>query len=89
MRAKISATELGRGLSAVLNRVRRQGLSFLIKQDSEAVATLEPLGAPRGVTWRTLKAALRTLLDADPDFAADLEEVHRNQPKIPNNVRPN
>lgn len=53
MRAKISATELGRGLSAVLHRDRRQGHSCLIEQDSEAVATLEPLGAPRGVTWRT------------------------------------
>jgi len=59
MIANIPATELGRELTSVLSRVRRQGESFLIKQDGEAVATLEPVGASRGATWRTLTQALR------------------------------
>jgi hypothetical protein len=88
MRAKIPATEPGRELAAVQNRVRRQGHSFLIEQDGEAVATLEPMGASRGVTWRTLTPALRDLPDGDVDFAADFETVQRIQPEMPTNVWP-
>lgn len=86
MRARISATELGRELAAVLNRVRLQGQSFLIEQDAEAVATLE---ASRGVTWRTLTETRRDLPDGDVDFVTDLEEVQRNQSGIPAIVWPN
>ncbi len=88
MRARISVTELGRDLAAVLDRVRRQGHSYLIEQDGEAVATLEPIGTSRGATWRTLSTALRDLPNGDFDFAADLEELQRNQPEMPDNVWP-
>jgi len=91
MKAKISATELGRELAAILDRVRRQGQSFLIEidQDGEAVATLEPVGASHGVTWRTLSKALRDQPVGDADFAADLEDVQRIQPETPATVWPN
>ena len=60
MNANIPATELGRELTSVLSLVRRHGESFLvIEQDGEAIATLEPVGASRGATWRTLTQALR------------------------------
>jgi len=52
MKAKISATELGRELTAILDRVRRHSSSCLIEQDGEAVVTLEPAGTPGGATWR-------------------------------------
>ena len=89
MRAKISATELGRELAAILDRVRLERQSFLIEQDGEAVATLEPLRAVRGTTWPTLTEALRELPDTDVDFAADLEEIQRNQPEVPATMWPN
>jgi len=89
MRAKTSATELARELAADLHWVHRQGQSFLIEQDGEAVATLEPLGVSPGSTWRTLTNALRGLPNGDRDFASDLEEVQRNQPDIPTDVWPN
>jgi antitoxin (DNA-binding transcriptional repressor) of toxin-antitoxin stability system len=78
MRARISATELGRELAAILDRVRLERQSFLIEQDGEAVATLEPVRAARGTTWPTLSEALRELPDTDVDFAAGLEEAHRH-----------
>ncbi len=88
MKAKILATELGRELTAILDRVRRHGSSFLIEQDGEAVATLEPTGTPGGATWRTLEQALRDRPMGDVEFAADLEEVQRNQPEMPTSVWP-
>lgn len=83
MRTKITASDLGRELAAVLDQVRRHGQSFLIERDGEVVATLEPMGAARGATWRTLAQALRGEPSVDVDFAADLEEIQRNQPVIP------
>ena len=74
---------------AVLDRVRRQGQSFLIEQDGEVVATLEPTGATRGATWRTLAQALREVPSADADFAVDLEEIQRSQPEMPAAMWPN
>lgn len=53
MRAKTSATELTRELAADLHSVHRQGQSFLIEQDGEAVATREPVGASCGAAGRT------------------------------------
>ncbi len=44
MNANIPATELRWELASVLSGVRRKGESFLIAQDGEAVATLEPVG---------------------------------------------
>lgn len=89
MNANIPATELGQELASVLSRVRRQGESVLIEQDGKAVATLEPVGASRGATWRTLTQALPDRPIGDVDFAADLEEVQRHQPEIQITVRPN
>jgi antitoxin (DNA-binding transcriptional repressor) of toxin-antitoxin stability system len=89
MRARISATELGRELAAILDRVRLERQSFLITQDGEAVATLEPLRAVRGTTWSTLAEALAELPEIDIDFAADLEEIQRNQPEVPAAMWPN
>ncbi len=77
MRAKISASELGRERAAVLDRVRHRGQAFLIEQDGEVVATPEPVGLARSATWKTLSQALHELPDTDEDFAGDLEEVQR------------
>jgi len=88
MNANIPATGLGRELASVLSRVRRQGESVLVEQDGEAVATLEPVGASRGATWRTLTQALHDRSIGNIDVAADLEDVQRNQPEIPTNVWP-
>jgi len=88
MNANIPATELGRELASVLSRVRRKGESFLIEQDGEAVASLEPVGASRGATWRTLTQALPDRPIGDLDVAADLEDVQRNQAEMPTIVWP-
>jgi antitoxin (DNA-binding transcriptional repressor) of toxin-antitoxin stability system len=88
MRARISVTDLSRDLVAVLDRVHRQGESFLIEQDGETVAALEPVTGPHVATWSTLAAVLRDVPHPDAAFAADLEEIQRQQPEVPADVWP-
>ena len=86
MRARISLTELRRDLAAVLDRVRRRGDSFLIEEDGEAVAALEPATPTSTATWSTLAKELHELPRPDVAFAADLEEIQRHQPEVPTDV---
>ncbi len=87
MDANIPTTELRWELASVLSGVRRQGESILvIEQDGEAVATLEPVGASRGATWRTLTQALPDRPIGDIDVAADLEDVQRHHADMPTTV---
>jgi antitoxin (DNA-binding transcriptional repressor) of toxin-antitoxin stability system len=82
MRARISVDDFSDDPGAILDRVR-QGDSFLIEQDGDAVAALEPVGPRAAATWRSLAAALENEPSADPAFADDLEDIQRNQPAVP------
>ena len=81
----ITATELARNLSDILNRVKYRGERFLVERNGEAVATLEPAKAlpPKG----TLRDLIRLTIEAglDEDWADDMEKVHAdmNQPVPP------
>jgi len=80
MATKITATELARNLSDILNRARYKGESFVIERNGEPIATVEP-PPKRGMTLRDLVQFMR---EHPPDdrFADDLEAVHAemNQP---------
>jgi antitoxin (DNA-binding transcriptional repressor) of toxin-antitoxin stability system len=78
MATKITATELSRNLSDILNRVAYRGEEFVVERNGETVATLRPpLG--KGVTVRELVRRLRELPRPDDKFADDLEEIHAAQ----------
>ncbi len=82
MDTKITATELARSLSDVLNRVRYRGERFIVVRNGETVATIEPTATPSKIT--TLGEFLEWLKETplpDPDFAKDVEEIIANQPK--------
>ncbi|MPZ49196.1 MAG: hypothetical protein GEU75_07835 [Dehalococcoidia bacterium] len=81
METKITATELARNLSDILNRVRYRGERFVVERNGEVVATLEP-PPTKGITWREFLERWPTLPKPDPDFWDDVEEAHRimNQP---------
>jgi len=82
MSTTVTATEAGRQLSDLLNRVRYRGESFVIIRGGEPVAQLSP---PAEVQHVTLATLVKTLLDRrsnDPDFAADLERLQVAQPPI-------
>jgi prevent-host-death family protein len=81
MATKITATELARNLSDVLNRVRYKGESFEVTRGGETLAELKPTGRKRA-TVRDLIELLDNGPKPDPDFWKDVEEAHRmmNEP---------
>lgn len=82
MERRITATELARNLSDILNRARYKGERFVIERNGEAVAVLAPPNIPRPVSLRDIADKLAKIPRPDPQFADDLEAIHAemNQP---------
>ena len=81
METKITATELAKNLSDVLNRINYRGERFIIERNGERLASLGPAGATPGMT---VTEFLERLLDVpwpDDDFGRDLEAIQASQPK--------
>jgi len=72
MATKITATELAKNLSDILNRARYRGESFIIERNGESVATVEP-PPKQGITLEELVALINDLPPIDDRFADDLE----------------
>lgn len=81
MESKITATELAKGLSDILNRVRYQGEMFAIERNGEQVAVLTPAIPARGVTLGEAANRLGDILVPGDGFAEDLEAVQASQPQ--------
>ena len=58
MNTTITATELGKNLSDVLNRVRYRGERFTVARNGEPIAVLEPADVPSRITLRDLAAQI-------------------------------
>jgi antitoxin (DNA-binding transcriptional repressor) of toxin-antitoxin stability system len=82
MATTITATELARSLSDVLNRVRYRNESFVIQRNGETIATIVPPVPMRGVTLREIAEKLRGVEFPGDGFADDLEEIQANQGKM-------
>ena len=80
----ITATELARSLSDVLNRVRYRGETFMVERNGEGVALIGPVAARKGRTGRELAKVLGHLRLPE-GFGDDLEAIHSLQglPTIP------
>jgi antitoxin (DNA-binding transcriptional repressor) of toxin-antitoxin stability system len=83
---KITATELAKNLSDILNRARYKGEHFIIQRNGEAVAELKPV-VPKPVPLRQIAAQLARIPRPDDRFADDLEgylqEVRQPTPEPP------
>jgi prevent-host-death family protein len=79
---KITATELARNLSDILNRVRYKGESFRVERNGEVVAVLAPTKR-RGTTWGEFVAWWESVPKPDPEFWDDVEEARRLQGEMP------
>ena len=75
----ITATDLARSLSDILNRVRYKGETFVIQRNGEPIATLAPSGPKPGVTLGELAEALGRLTMPGDGFADDLEAIQASQ----------
>jgi antitoxin (DNA-binding transcriptional repressor) of toxin-antitoxin stability system len=70
--ARLSATEVARNFSAVMNRVGA-GEEIEIVRNGATIAELHPPSRPRGISGRALKDLLGSLPPVDEDFAGDVE----------------
>jgi prevent-host-death family protein len=79
---KITATELARNLSDILNRVRYRGERFVVERNGEVVAVLESAPEGKAISWGEFAKFWEDLPKPDSDFWDDVEEAHRlmNQP---------
>lgn len=76
----LTATELAKNLSDILNRIRYRGESFVVERNGEPVASLGPISAPPGISARELIARLGDLALPGDGFADDLEAIQAAQP---------
>ena len=79
METRITATDLAKGLSDVLNRVRYQGEKFVIERNGEPVAALVPSAPKLGVTLRQVATRLADLTMPGDGYAEDLEAMQSAQ----------
>ena len=79
MATVITATELGRSLSDILNRIRYRGESFEVQRNGEPVATLVPPSPTLGVTMGQVASHMRNVASPGDGFASDLEAVQSSQ----------
>jgi prevent-host-death family protein len=83
METTITATELAKGLSDVLNRVRYRNERFVVVRNGEPVATIGPPGPQQRVTtFGEILAKLGDLRFPGDGFADDLEAIHSSQKPI-------
>jgi antitoxin (DNA-binding transcriptional repressor) of toxin-antitoxin stability system len=79
METTITATELSKRLSDVLNRVKYRGERFIIQRNGETIATLAPAVEKPGIPVKELVARIGNLSMPGDGYADDLEAIHAEQ----------
>jgi antitoxin (DNA-binding transcriptional repressor) of toxin-antitoxin stability system len=80
MTKKITATELARNMSDILNRVRYQRESFRIERNGEAVAIVTPVETQH--TLGELEKDFESV-KVPEGFADALEQIRKEIPPVP------
>jgi antitoxin (DNA-binding transcriptional repressor) of toxin-antitoxin stability system len=83
MATRITATELARNLSDILNRVKYRGEKFSVERKGEVVAIIEPAPKSKQITWGEFLELYDKIPKPDPGFWDDVEEAHRLGNEIP------
>jgi hypothetical protein len=73
MQKTITATELARSLSDILNRVQYRSETFVVQRNGETIATIAPAGPRLGITLQEVAEALKDVKMPGDGFADDLE----------------
>jgi len=86
MEKRISATRAVRDFSGVLNTIKFKGVHYIIERGGKPVASMTPIDEEKDFkTLGELKAMLKKLPRLNEeldDFAADLEDIRKDQPDI-------
>ena len=80
-RRKLSATEVSRNFSEILNCVRYRGESFIIERGGEPICEIRPVAPPR-FTVTDLAELLSGLPPIDEDYLRTVEELTQSQPSV-------
>jgi antitoxin (DNA-binding transcriptional repressor) of toxin-antitoxin stability system len=87
MEKHISATRVVRDFSEVLNTIKFKGVHYIIERGGKPVASMKPINEEKDFrTLGELKVLLKRLprLGEEFDaFAADLENIYKDQPVVP------
>ncbi len=90
---RITAIELARNLSALLNEVRYRAVSLEVWRGRECIARVVPPSRPAGLSVERLNGLLATLPKLDPAnaqaFERDLEQLGQtvSEPSVPRSAR--
>lgn len=82
MEHTITATDLARSLSDVLNRVHYRGERFVVERNGERVAEIVPAAAEPGITLREFLSRLDDIPWPDSDYFKELAELRAAQPPL-------
>ena len=84
MEKRITATRAVRDFSEILNTIKFKGVHYVIERGGKPIASMKPIDEKTDVkTLGELRALLKNLprLDEELDsFAADLEDIRKDQP---------
>ena len=91
MEKEVSATEVVRDFSTILNKVKFGGDHFIIKRSGKPVAQILPVQDKKQKhTLKDLKESLKNLprLDEELDsFSTDLKSICDEQPEMPDDIK--
>jgi antitoxin (DNA-binding transcriptional repressor) of toxin-antitoxin stability system len=82
MATRITATELARNLSDILNRIAYRGDEFEIERSGQTIAAIGPVRTATGTTGREIVARVGEL-SVPKGLGADLEDIHSRQGPVP------
>jgi len=84
MEKRITATRAVRDFSEILNTIKFKGVHYVIERGGKPIASMKPIDEKTDLkTLGELKTLLKNLprLDEELDaFAADLEDIRKDQP---------
>ncbi len=84
MKKHISATRAVRDFSEVLNTIKFKGAHYVIERGGKPIASMKPIDEKtESMTLGDLKTLLKKLPKLDEEceaFAADLEDIWKDQP---------
>lgn len=73
----ITATELSKNVSDILNRVRYRGERFTVRRNGETIAVLEPAGVASHITMRELAEQMGEVPLPDAGFTDDVDAMRQ------------
>ena len=83
----VTATQAVRKFSEILNTIKFRGTHYIIERGGKPIASMKPIDEETTpVALRDLKGLLKKLPKLDEElesFAADLEDIWKKQPQLP------